>query len=97
MAHERLLPSAGSVEIEAKLLPRILRPLALMRMVVVRPSAAAVSRSDHQAVRLTAKGRDTYAAKAGAHDDLVLAVALAVWAAECAGIARTRAVVSAGG
>ena len=30
-------------------------------------------------VRLTAKGRDTYAAKAGKHDDLVMAVALAVW------------------
>ena len=30
-------------------------------------------------VRLTAKGRDTYAARSGEHDDLVLAVALAVW------------------
>ena len=30
-------------------------------------------------VRLTARGRDTYAARSGAHDDLVLAVALAVW------------------
>ncbi len=31
-------------------------------------------------VTLTAKGRDTYAARSGEHDDLVLAVALAVWA-----------------
>ena len=30
-------------------------------------------------VRLTARGRDTYAAKPGAHDDLVIATALAVW------------------
>ncbi len=30
-------------------------------------------------VRFTAKGRDTYAARSGAHDDLVMAVALAVW------------------
>ena len=30
-------------------------------------------------VQLTAKGRDTYAARSGEHDDLVLAVALAVW------------------
>ena len=30
-------------------------------------------------VRLTAKGRDTYAARSGKHDDLVIAVALAVW------------------
>ena len=30
-------------------------------------------------VRLTAKGHDTYAARAGEHDDLVIAVALAVW------------------
>ena len=30
-------------------------------------------------VRLTAKGRDTYAARSGEHDDLVIAVALAVW------------------
>ena len=30
-------------------------------------------------VTLTAKGRDTYAARSGEHDDLVLAVALAVW------------------
>ena len=29
--------------------------------------------------RLTAKGRDTYAARSGEHDDLVMAVALAVW------------------
>ena len=33
-------------------------------------------------VRLTAKGRDTYAARSGEHDDLVLAVALAVWFGE---------------
>ncbi len=34
-------------------------------------------------VRLTAKGRDTYAGRSGAHDDLVMAVAvaLAVWVA----------------
>lgn len=32
-------------------------------------------------VTLTAKGRDTYAARSGEHDDLVIAVALAVWAA----------------
>ena len=32
-------------------------------------------------VRLTAKGHDVYAARAGEHDDLVLAVALAVWGA----------------
>ena len=30
-------------------------------------------------VTLTARGRDTYAARSGKHDDLVLAVALAVW------------------
>ncbi len=30
-------------------------------------------------VRFTAKGRDTYAARSGEHDDLVMAVALAVW------------------
>ena len=30
-------------------------------------------------VRLTARGHDTYAARSGEHDDLVLAVALAVW------------------
>ena len=30
-------------------------------------------------VRLTARSRNTYAAKAGKHDDLVMAVALAVW------------------
>ena len=30
-------------------------------------------------VTLTAKGRDTYAARSGEHDDLVIAVALAVW------------------
>ena len=30
-------------------------------------------------VRLTAKGRATYAARSGEHDDLVMAVALAVW------------------
>ena len=30
-------------------------------------------------VTLTARGRDTYAARSGEHDDLVLAVALAVW------------------
>ena len=47
--------------------------------------------------KITARGHDIYAAASGEHDDLVLAVALAVWAAECAGIARTRAVVSAGG
>ena len=32
-------------------------------------------------VTLTAKGRDTYAARSGEHDDLVIAVALAVWGA----------------
>ena len=32
-------------------------------------------------MRLMAKGRDTYAARSGGHDDLVLAVALAVLAA----------------
>ena len=32
-------------------------------------------------VTLTAKGRDTYAARSGGHDDLVIAVALAVWGA----------------
>ena len=44
------------------------------------PLAAALVR-ELQAfrVRLTAKGCDTYAAKAGEHDDLVMAVALAVW------------------
>ncbi len=30
-------------------------------------------------MRFTAKGRDTYAARSGEHDDLVMAVALAVW------------------
>ncbi len=35
-------------------------------------------------VRFTAKGRDTYAARSGEHDHLVLAVALAVWAAPLA-------------
>ncbi len=30
-------------------------------------------------VRFTARGRDTYAARSGEHDDLVMAVALAVW------------------
>ena len=30
-------------------------------------------------VRFTAKGRDTYAARSGEHDDLVMGVALAVW------------------
>ena len=30
-------------------------------------------------VRFTAVGGDTYAARSGAHDDLVMAVALAVW------------------
>ncbi len=30
-------------------------------------------------VQLTAKGRDTYAAHSGEHDDLLLAVTLAVW------------------
>ncbi len=30
-------------------------------------------------VRFTAKGRDSYAARSGEHDDLVMAVALAVW------------------
>ena len=39
-------------------------------------------------MQLTAKGRATYAAKAGEHDDLVLAVALAVWFAERAGFGR---------
>ncbi len=33
-------------------------------------------------VRLTARGRDTYAANPGEHDDLVMAVALAVWFGE---------------
>ena len=32
-------------------------------------------------VRLTAGGRDTYAARSGEHDDLVMAVGLAVWVA----------------
>ena len=47
-------------------------------------------------VRLTAKGCDTYAARSGEHDDLVLAVALAVW--HCQSLsplpARKRAYVS---
>ncbi len=30
-------------------------------------------------VRFTAKGRDIYGALSGKHDDMVLAVALAVW------------------
>ena len=30
-------------------------------------------------MRFTAKGRDTYAARSGEHDDLVMALALAVW------------------
>ncbi len=30
-------------------------------------------------VKVTAKGRDTYAARSSKHDDLVMAVALAVW------------------
>ncbi len=30
-------------------------------------------------VRFTAHGRDTYAARSGKHDDLLMAVALAVW------------------
>jgi len=30
-------------------------------------------------VKLTARGRATYAARLGGHDDLVVAVALAVW------------------
>ncbi len=30
-------------------------------------------------VRFTAAGGDTYAARSGEHDDLVMAVALAVW------------------
>ena len=30
-------------------------------------------------VQLTAKGRDTYAAHSGEHDDLLMAPALAVW------------------
>ena len=32
-------------------------------------------------VRLTAKGHDTYAARSGEHDDLVIAAALAAWCA----------------
>ncbi len=32
--------------------------------------------------KITARGHDTYAARAGEHDDLVLAVALAVWFAD---------------
>ena len=39
-------------------------------------------------VRLTARGRDTYAAKSGEHDDLVIAVALAVCFAKRAGLGR---------
>ncbi len=36
-------------------------------------------------VRFTAKGRDTYGALSGKHDDLVMAVALAVWFAALGG------------
>ncbi len=35
--------------------------------------------------KITARGHDTYAAASGKHDDLVLAVALAVWFAEVRG------------
>ncbi len=35
--------------------------------------------------KITARGHDTYAAASGEHDDLVLAVALAVWFAEVRG------------
>ena len=42
------------------------------------------SNSELQGFRvwLTAKGRDAYAAHSGKHDDLVIAVALAVWFCE---------------
>jgi hypothetical protein len=42
-------------------------------------------------VKISAAGRDTYGAwREGAHDDLVLSVALACWAAECDLPGRTR-------
>ncbi len=42
-------------------------------------AGALVSELQAFRVQLTAKGRDTYAAHSGEHDDLVLAVTLAVW------------------
>ncbi len=47
-----------------------------------------VARADAGLGAQTLGGRDTYAARSGAHDDLVLAVALAVWFAERAGLGR---------
>ncbi len=42
-------------------------------------AGALVSELQAFQVQLTAKGRDTYAAHSGEHDNLLLAVTLAVW------------------
>jgi hypothetical protein len=56
------------------------------------PEAATLTRElESFQVRISAAGRDTYGAwREGAHDDLVLAVALAVWAGEKGLPGRTR-------
>ncbi|MGH8542119.1 MAG: hypothetical protein ACREX3_00395 [Gammaproteobacteria bacterium] len=54
-----------------------------LRIAKALPEAARLLEEMEQfRVEITERGRDTYAAAAGAHDDLVLAVALACWFGE---------------